>query len=218
MRKMLTAVIGIVGTALAAHAGQSESLQWIIRGPVLPRESLETRDTIHVPQALHGTMTWTIYSSACTTPAQRLNPLGGCRVVGGGTQSNSITDAGRAHLREVLRDTATFAHFHGWGTSSTAVTNSDAGCLTELSAASLPRYTAGVRATGTQAAGSTAYIFESAGSNQITATGSVTLREFCLMSSATIGGGTIWSRIVTPDLEVSNGQFIDTTYRLTITP
>lgn len=164
-----------------------------------------------------GELTVTVFSSGCRTDADRLAArqrpawralFSRCRLLREITRPNYIPDAGLTHMGNVMRDTATMAHFHGFGTSTQATAPTDTSCITELTTQYSPN---GTRATGTL--GGTGAEFSTVGVSLLDE--AVTIQEFCLMTAAT--GGTIWSRILTGAIAVGAGQTVTTTYTITIT-
>lgn len=130
---------------------------------------------------------------------------------------NQIINAGETALRDCFGGTGTPTcttvqafKYHGLGTSSTAIAETDTGCGTELTTQYNPDNT---RATGSQT-NNGANIYRTVGTNTFDA--SATIQEFCLMSQAATGGGTMWTRILTGGIAVSSGDSIQTTYDLTI--
>lgn len=129
---------------------------------------------------------------------------------------NQIINAGETALRDCFGGTGTPSctavqnfKYHGLGTSSTAIAETDTGCGTELTT----QYsTDGTRATGSQT-NNGANIYRTVGTNTVDAT--VTIEEFCLMSQATTGG-TMWTRILTGSVALTSGDSLQTTYDLTI--
>ena len=130
---------------------------------------------------------------------------------------NQIINAGETALRDCFGGTGTPTctvvqnfKYHGVGTSSAAIAETDTGCTTELTTQYNPDNT---RATGSQT-NNGANIYRTVGTNTVDA--SVTIQEFCLMSQAATGGGTMWTRILTGGVSLSSGDSIQTTYDLTI--
>jgi hypothetical protein len=130
---------------------------------------------------------------------------------------NQIINAGETALRDCFGGTGTPTctvvqnfKYHGIGTSSTAIAETDTGCGTELTTQYNPDST---RATGSQT-NNGANIYRTVGTNTVDAT--VTIQEFCLMSQAATGGGTMWTRILTGGVALSSGDSLQTTYDLTI--
>lgn len=130
---------------------------------------------------------------------------------------NQIVNAGETALRDCFGGTGTPTctavqnfKFHGIGTSSTAITEGDTGCGTELTTQYNPDNT---RATGSQT-NNGANVYRTVGTNTVDA--AVTIQEFCLMSQAATGGGTMWTRILTGGIALSSGDSLQTTYDLTI--
>jgi hypothetical protein len=130
---------------------------------------------------------------------------------------NQIINAGETALRDCFGGTGTPTcttvqnfKYHGLGTSSTAIAETDTGCGTELTTQYNPDNT---RATGSQT-NNGSNIYRTVGTNTFDA--SATIAEFCLMSQAATGGGTMWTRILTGSIAVASGDSIQTTYDLTI--
>lgn len=130
---------------------------------------------------------------------------------------NQIINAGETALRDCFGGTGTPTctavqnfKYHGLGTSATAIAETDTGCGTELTT----QYsTDNTRATGSQT-NNGANIYRTVGTNTVDA--SVTVQEFCLMSQAAVGGGTMWTRILTGGVALTSGDSLQTTYDLTI--
>jgi hypothetical protein len=130
---------------------------------------------------------------------------------------NQIVNAGETALRDCFGGTGTPTcttvqnfKYHGIGTSSQSIAESDTGCVTELTTQYNPDNT---RATGSQT-NNGANIYRTVGTNTVDA--NVTIQEFCLMSQAATGGGTMWTRILTGGIALSSGDSLQTTYDLTI--
>src|SRR5574343_1272732 len=130
---------------------------------------------------------------------------------------NQIINAGETALRDCFGGTGTPTcttvqnfKYHGLGTSSTAIAETDTGCGTELTTQYNPDNT---RATGSQT-NNGANIYRTIGTNSVDAT--VTVQEFCLMSQSATGGGTMWTRILTGGISLVSGDSVQTTYDLTI--
>lgn len=99
--------------------------------------------------------------------------------------------------------------FHGIGSSSASITESDGGCTTEATTEYNPDST---RATGSQT-NNGANVYRTVGTN--TVDGSFTVEEFCLMDVNT-GAGNMWTRILTGTVSLSASDSLQTTYDLTI--
>lgn len=128
-----------------------------------------------------------------------------------------VVNAGETALRDCFGGTGTPSctpvqnfKFHGVGTGATAAAEADTGCQTELTTAYNPDST---RATGSQT-NNGANIYRTVGTNTVDATASIT--EWCLMSQAATGGGTMWSRVVFAAIALASGDSLQTTYDLTI--
>jgi len=120
-----------------------------------------------------------------------------------------ITDSGETAIRDLL--IASNYKYHGLGSGSTAAAEGDTGCQTEFTTQYNPDNT---RATGSQT-NNGADIYRSVGTNTVDAT--ATARNFCLMSQAATGGGTMLTKIVfAGDISLSSGDGVQTTYDLTI--
>lgn len=120
-----------------------------------------------------------------------------------------IPDSGETAIRDLL--IASNYKYHGLGSGSTAAGESDTGCQTEFTTQYNPDNT---RATGSQT-NNGADVYRSVGTNTVDA--SATARNFCLMSQAATGGGTMLSHIVFgADIGLSSGDGVQTTYDLTI--
>ena len=126
---------------------------------------------------------------------------------------NTIVNEGETALRDCFiatscTDTQNFK-YHGLGTSSAGITETDGGCTTELTTQYNPDST---RATGSQT-NNGANIYRTVGTNTVDA--GVTIAEFCLMATST-GAGTMWSRILTGSIALNASDSLQTTYDLTI--
>lgn len=144
------------------------------------------------------------------------DPKGNVKVYG--PIHNLVSDLGKTKLRDCFGGTGTpvctdiqLFKFHGLGTSTTAVAGTQTACQVELTT----KYTGNVRATGTQT-NNGANIYRTAATNTIDEAGTISIEEFCLMSQAATGGGTMWTRILTGPITVDIGSSITTTYDLTI--
>lgn len=142
---------------------------------------------------------------------------GGVVVARYGPYPNLIVNAGETALRDCFGGTGTPTctvvqnfKYHGIGTSSTAPAEGDTGCVAELTTEYNPDNT---RATGSQT-NNGANVYRTVGTNTVDA--GVTIQEFCLMSQAATGGGTMWTRILTGGIALSSGDSLQTTYDLTI--
>lgn len=127
---------------------------------------------------------------------------------------NLIVNAGENFLVDAFQGTVEpeILRYHGLGTSTTAPAETDTGCGTELTTQYNPDST---RATGTLTEGSGTNVFRTVATNTVDAT--VTIGEFCLMSQAATGGGTMWSRVlVSPTVGLNSGDSLQSTYDLTI--
>ena len=120
-----------------------------------------------------------------------------------------ITDSGETAIRDLL--IASNYKYHGLGSGSTAAAEGDTGCQTEFTTQYNPDST---RATGSQT-NNGADIYRTVGTNTVDAT--ATARNFCLMSQAATGGGTMLTKIVFgADIGLASGDGVQTTYDLTI--
>lgn len=125
-----------------------------------------------------------------------------------------IVNAGENFLVDAFQGTVEpeILRYHGLGTSTTAPAETDTGCGTELTTQYNPDST---RATGTLTEGSGTNVFRTVATNTVDAT--VTIGEFCLMSQAATGGGTMWSRVlVSPTVGLNSGDSLQSTYDLTV--
>lgn len=100
--------------------------------------------------------------------------------------------------------------YHGLGTSSQAIAETDGGCITELTT----QYTGDVRATGSQT-NNGANVYRTVATNTIDSGGPVSIQEFCLMDTAS-GAGDVWTRILTGTITLQTNDALVTTYDLTI--
>ena len=130
---------------------------------------------------------------------------------------NLVVNAGETALRDCFGGTGTPTctvvqnfKFHGIGTGATAAAEADTACQTELTTQYNPDNT---RATGSQT-NNGANVYRTVGTNTVDS--AVAITEWCLMSQAATGGGTIWSRVVFSAINLSSGDSLQTTYDLTI--
>jgi hypothetical protein len=120
---------------------------------------------------------------------------------------NTLEDCFEANTGSACTQVALWK-FHGLGTSSAAIAETDGGCTTELTT----QYTGNVRATGTQT-NNGANIYRSVATNTLDE--GATVEEFCLMDTNT-GAGLMWTRILTGTIVLSAADAVATTYDLTI--
>ena len=130
---------------------------------------------------------------------------------------NTIVNEGETALRDCFGGTGTPTctdtqnfKYHGLGTSSAAIAETDGGCTTELTT----QYTGDVRATGSQT-NNGANIYRTVGTNTIDSGGPVSIEEFCLMAAAS-GAANMWTRILTSTITLQTNDGLQTTYDLTI--
>lgn len=138
-------------------------------------------------------------------------------IIGHWELPNQVVNAGETALRDCFGGTGSPTctpvqnfKYHGLGTSSAAIAETDTGCTTELTTQYNPDST---RATGSQT-NNGANIYRTVGTNTVDA--SATIEEFCLLSQAATGGGTMWTRILTGTVTLASGDSLVTTYDLTI--
>lgn len=138
-------------------------------------------------------------------------------IIGHWDLPNQVVNAGETALRDCFGGTGTPTctvlsafKYHGLGTSSAAIAETDTGCTTELTTQYAVDNT---RPTGSQT-NNGANIYRTVGTNTVDA--SATVNEFCLMSQAATGGGTMWTRILTGAVTLASGDSLVTTYDLTI--
>lgn len=126
---------------------------------------------------------------------------------------NLIVNTGENFMVDAFQNTTELENlkFHGIGTGTTAAAETDTGCETELSTQYNPNST---RATGTTTEGASANIYRTVATNTVDAT--VAITEFCLMSQAATGGGSMWSRVVFSAVNLTSGDSLQTTYELTV--
>ena len=141
----------------------------------------------------------------------------GAIVASYGPYHNTIVNEGETLLRDCFNANAGTActqiallKFHGLGTSSAAIAETDGGCTTELTT----QYTGDVRATGSQTTNGT-NVYRTIGTNTIDSGGPVSIEEFCLMDTAS-GAGNMWTRILTGTITLQTNDGLQTTYDLTI--
>lgn len=131
-----------------------------------------------------------------------------------GPYKNTIVNAGENFMVDAFQNTVELEtlKYHGIGTSSQAIAEADTGCVSELTTQYNPDST---RATGTTTEGASTNIYRTVATNTVDA--SVTIAEFCLMSQAATGGGTMWTRIlISPTVGLNSGDSLQTTYDLTV--
>lgn len=130
-----------------------------------------------------------------------------------GPYKNTIVNAGENFMVDAFQNLVELEilKYHGLGTSSAAIAETDTGCTTELTT----QYsTDNTRATGTTTEGSGTNVYRTVATNTVDA--GVTIQEFCLMSQAAVGGGVMWSRILTGSIALNSGDSLQTTYDLTV--
>lgn len=138
-------------------------------------------------------------------------------IIGHWELPNQVVNAGETALRDCFGGTGTPTcttvqnfKYHGLGTSSAVIAEGDTGCTTELTTQYAVDNT---RPTGSQT-NNGANVYRTVATNTVDA--SVTINEFCLMSQAATGGGTMWTRILTGAVTLASGDSLVTTYDLTI--
>jgi len=127
---------------------------------------------------------------------------------------NLIVNSGENFLVDAFQNLVEpeLLRYHGLGTSGTAAAETDTGCISELGTQYNPDNT---RATGSLTEGAAANVFRTVATNSVDAT--VSIAEFCLMSQAATGGGTMWTRVViSPTVGLNSGDSLQTTYDLTV--
>lgn len=205
-------VLGVVGMLLAAVLGYM-SFDTFISGyqEYTASETLGVADDLStaasVPHAAKPSRQMYGYLSIEVT-----HPDGTKRKFG--PYHNLIVNTGENFLVDAFQNLTEpeLFRYHGIGTSTTAPAETDTGCGTELTTQYNPDNT---RATGTLTEGAATNIFRTVATNTVDAT--VTIGEFCLMSQAATGGGTMWSRVlVSPTVGLNSGDSIQTTYDLTV--
>lgn len=130
-----------------------------------------------------------------------------------GPLRNLIVDAGEQFLVDAWQNIVELEimKYHGIGTSTASAAEANTGCTTELTTEYNPDST---RATGSLTEGTATNIFRTVGTNTVDA--AVAITEWCLMSQAATGGGTMWSRVVFSAVNLSSGDSLQTTYDLTV--
>ena len=121
---------------------------------------------------------------------------------------NVLEDCFENNTGSACTNVANF-EFHGIGSSSTAIGETDGGCLTEATTQYNPDST---RATGSQTNNGN-NVYRTVGTN--TVDGAFTVEEFCLMDAAS-GAANMWTRILTGTVSLSASDSLQTTYDLTI--
>ena len=130
-----------------------------------------------------------------------------------GPYQNTIVNVGENFMVDAFQNSVELEtlKYHGLGTSSGAIAETDTGCTTELTT----QYsTDNTRATGTTTEGTGTNVYRTVATNTVDA--GVTIQEFCLMSQAAVGGGVMWSRILTGSIALNSGDSLQTTYDLTV--
>ena len=189
------AALGYLLGALTISLAQSVTIQ----------DSISISESVSgVPSSvtrMHGVLTLTVHAPTGELLSQQVMP-------------NAWPAAGEAYLVDVWRGLQPFsnARYHGLGSSATAFAESQTGCVSEITTAYTPD---NVRATGTLAVGATPSVFKSVGLNVIDQPG-VTIREFCLMTNANVGQGTVIARVLLTPFAAPLGSTITTTYLVTI--
>lgn len=125
-----------------------------------------------------------------------------------------ITDAGVNYVVDDWDGGASdinILDFHGFGTGDTAAGTGDTDIQTEFTT---EYATNNVRPSGTNSQPS-ANIFQSIGTFAPDAT--VVCEEHGILSSATVGSGTLWDRTVFGDINMVSGDSLQITYQLTFT-
>lgn len=179
---------------------------WFFGGPAPKMPSFNERPGLHesLGQKISGILHIDIVR-ASTGVVEHYGPF-----------RNTVVNEGETALRDCFGGTGTPTctdvqafKYHGIGTSSVAIAETDGGCTTELTTQYNPDST---RATGTQT-NNGANVYRTVGTNTVDA--SATIEEFCLMATST-GAGTMWTRILTGTISLSAGDGLQTTYDLTI--
>ena len=121
-----------------------------------------------------------------------------------------VTTAGVNFLAAAFRNVnePEILNFHALGTGTTAEAVGDTALVTEWAGAD---YTGGVRATGTQSAPSS-NVYRSLGTNTKASAGSSAVTEHGLLSSATVGAGTLWDRSVFSSVSLAQNDSLQATY------
>lgn len=102
-------------------------------------------------------------------------------------------------------------NFHGIGTGSTAEATGDTALVTELTT---EYQTDNTRATGTQAEGASANIFQTVGTNTVDA--AVGIQEHGVLNQAATGGGILLDRSVFAVVNLGISDSLESTYELTV--
>jgi hypothetical protein len=176
---------------------------WFMGGPAPKMPAFNERPGLHesLGQKISGILSIDIVR-ASTGLTEHYGPF-----------RNTVVNEGETALRDCFIasscvDVQAFK-YHGLGTSSAAIAETDGGCTTELTTQYNPDST---RATGTQT-NNGANVYRTVGTN--TVDGAATIEEFCLMATAS-GAGTMWTRILTGTIVLAGGDGLQTTYDLTI--
>jgi hypothetical protein len=125
-----------------------------------------------------------------------------------------VTTAGVNFITDAFQNTTEIDlfNFHGIGLGSTAAVIGDTDIETELTT----QYsTDNTRATGTQGEGASANIYQTVGTNTVDA--SVAITEQGVLTSATVGSGTLLDRHVFSVINLSSGDSLQSTYEFTST-
>jgi hypothetical protein len=195
---------GLLGLAAVTLGYLLGALTFSLAQSVTIHDSVGISESVSgVPSSvtrMHGVLTLQVHAPTGELLSEQVMP-------------NAWPAAGEAYLVDVWRGLQPFsnARYHGLGSSSTPFAESQTGCVSELTTA---YQTDNVRATGTLAVGATPSVFKSVGLNVIDQPG-VTIREFCLMTNANVGQGTVIARALLTPFAVPVGATITTTYILT---
>ena len=207
-------VVGLIlsfvvsGYAGTDRLGLSENVSTMIGNIAgnTPTDTVILRENVSVVQ---GKISGILYLNVTDGDGNLLHHIGPIQ--------NTVVNSGETALRDCFGGTGTPTcttvqnfKYHGIGTSGTAIGETDSGCLTELTT---QYQTDNTRATGTQT-NNGANVYRTVATNTVDA--SVTINEFCLMSQAAVGGGTMWTRILIGPYSLVSGNTITTTYDLTI--
>lgn len=181
--------------------------------PALPREqALDLFDTLQRTMVAESSLKLKVFRS----PDSRFLVAAHCLVEDYDVVSRKvITTAGVNFLADAFQNSVEIElmNFHGIGTGTTAAVIGDTDVETELTTEYNPNST---RDTGTQGEGSSANIYQTVGLNTLDS-GTPAVTEHGVLSSATVGAGTLWDRHVFSaiNLDGTAGDGLQSTYEAT---
>lgn len=185
--------------------------------PYLPDElALELLDSLQSSTVIHTKLWGTLYQrddSEEKHPDAVWDPRWNLWVTDFGVLSEKVvTTAGVNFLVDAFQNSTELeiVEFHGIGTGTTAAASGDTDIETELTTQYVTNNT---RATGTNAEGSSANIYQTVATNEVDA--SVAVTEHGVLTNATVGSGTLFDRHVFSAVNMVSGNLFQTTYEAT---